>query len=72
MEKEEIRTTFHDLLNFASSIRNIVYIILMEKTQPDKQAEDYLKDCLGRCNQLITSLQNLQKSWLNPKDLSTP
>lgn len=72
MEKEEMQIAFHDLLNFATSIRNIVYIILMEKTQPDKQAEDYLRDCLNRCNQLVDSLQNLQRDWLHKKHAPSP
>ncbi|MFC1727020.1 hypothetical protein ACFL0Y_00685 [Patescibacteria group bacterium] len=60
-KQKENQIVFHDLLNFASSIRNILYIVIMKKNQPDKQTEEYLKDCLNRCNQLITELQGFQK-----------
>ena len=61
MKDKDLAITFHDLLNYASSIRNLLYIVIMKKNQPDKQTEEYLKDCLGRCNELVTELQDFQK-----------
>lgn len=63
MKNKDTRIIFHDLLNFASSIRNILYIVIMKKNQPDKQTEEYLKDCLKRCNQLVKELQDFQKDF---------
>ena len=62
MKDQKLAVTFHDLLNFASSIRNILYIVIMKKNQPDKETEEYLQDCLNRCNQLVNELQEFQKN----------
>jgi len=61
MNKTDLETKFHNLLNQATSIRNLVYLILMEKVPPDKETKNYLQKCLENCNQLTEGLQQLRR-----------
>ena len=71
MSEKDTDIIFHDLLNFATSIRNILYLIIMKKTQPDKETEEYLQDCLKRCNHLVEGLQDFRKDWETAKNSQT-
>ena len=63
-EKDKKAILFHDLLSPVSSVRSILYFILMEKKQPlAKATKKQLQECLKYCDQLVKKLQSLQRDW---------
>ncbi|HUW21401.1 MAG TPA: hypothetical protein VMW41_01905 [Candidatus Bathyarchaeia archaeon] len=64
MEKDKVSVLFHNLLGPVSSVRNIFFYLLMEKTQPvDKKTKYYLEEGLKYCDELVKRIQNLRENW---------
>lgn len=73
MKDHQVAILFHDLIGPASSIRSFLYFILMKKETPlDPKTENYLKECLNYCEQLIQKLQDLREVWETTNLPSSP
>ena len=61
MKSQKTEITFHNLLNKASSIRNVLYLLFMGKKQPEEKTKQYLEKTLKNANSLIEGLQKFRE-----------
>lgn len=62
MQTDKFSVLLHDLLGDVSSVRDVLYLLLMEKTEKlSGETKHYLEEGLKKCDALVLKIEKLKK-----------